>query len=164
MQFDPKTEKELAESNLWNAGIYSFEILEKSKIFGKEFITSDTKSSKGNDMIQLAVAIYNDEGQIKVLPDYLLAALAHKLRHAAYACGIGNQYESGMLIASDFIGKTGHAQIEIQAGGKKENGEGNHPDKNTIKDYVVSDDYQQQRSDSRAKSAPVFDDDIPSFA
>lgn len=121
MRTTPKSEKELAEAGLWPAGTYDFEVL----------TAEDTTSRKGADMIKLKVKIYNDEGQSQTVFDYLLDAMAHKLRHAAEAFGLLDEYEAGGFDAIDCEGKTGKVKIKI------EKSEG-YPDKNAIADYIVT--------------------------
>lgn len=148
MKFTPKTEKEIAEENLWPAGEYSFEITE----------AEDTVSSKGNEMIELKLKVYNEEGNFKILSDYLLEAIAYKLRHAAEVCGLLDAYNSGVLLASDFVGKTGYLKLKID-----KDKTGKYPDKNGVGDYITE---RSKSSNGAAKSPPprkadIQDDTIP---
>lgn len=122
MKFQPKTEKEIAEANLWPEGEYGFEVTE----------ANDTASKKGNDMIKLKLRVYNAEGAFKFIDDYLLESMAFKLRHCASTCGLLDVYEGGSLLASDFVGKNGFVKLKIT---KDETGK--YADKNDVKDYVV---------------------------
>ena len=122
MHFTPKTEKEIAEANLWPAGEYSFEIAK----------AENAVSKSGNEMIKLSLNIVNNEAKSKVVFDYLLEAIEYKLRHCADACGLLVKYETGMLDAMDFEGKTGVLKLGIQKGTDR------YPnDKNSISDYIV---------------------------
>jgi len=143
MKFQPKTEKEIAESNLWPVGEYSFEIIEGT----------DEISKSGNEMIKLKVHVFNDEGNLKTITDYLLESIAYKLHHAAAACNLTDKYEEGELQGHDFVGKTGTLKL-----GRQIDKSGQYPDKNSISDYLP-------RKDDFAPSTPrkedVLDDEIP---
>lgn len=123
MKFTPKTEKEIAEENLWQPGEYSFEVLE----------AADKTSKSGNEMIELKLKVYADDGGYIFLNDYLLESMAYKLRHAADACGILEQYNAGSLVAADFAGKAGRVKLVIQKSKDPQ-----YSDKNAVKDYVKS--------------------------
>lgn len=137
MQFKPRTEKEITEMNLIQKGEYSFEIVE----------AEERNSKAGTPMLVLTLRLFNDGLQPcgRVI-DYLVENMPHKLRHAAYGCGLGDQYESGQLSANDFRHKHGVARIGIQA-----DKNGVYPDKNVVFDYLVSKD----------KSHPETEEDIP---
>lgn len=135
MRFQPKTEAEIAEGNLWPEGEYAFEILDQVVLGTKIYQTMDTKSKKSDaDMIQLIVKVYNSENQFRTIIDYLLASMEYKLRHAAASCGLLDRYTAGELVAEDFKGKQGFLKLRI---GKAQ---GDFPAKNEVKDYVVQDD------------------------
>jgi hypothetical protein len=131
MRFTPKSEKEIHEMGLWPAGEYGFEILDQTMFGGNAYFTDDKVSKSGNDMIQLIVKVYNQDGQFRIVIDYLLESLAFKLRHAAVACGLLDKYESGELKAADFVGKSGNLKLKV---GKEQNG---YPAKNEVADYIV---------------------------
>lgn len=144
MRITPRTEKEIAELNLWAPGVYSFQI-------GS---ATDEVSKAGNEMIKLAVNVYNAEGTCKIVYDYLLETIPHKIRHLCEACGLLDKYESTTIYAQDFEGKTGDLKLAIQ----KDKGS-QYPDKNTIADYI------NKPIDTTGKGAPkdnnTFDDSIP---
>lgn len=81
-------------------------------------------------MITLTLHIYNSDGDRRTVFDYLLDSIPHKLRHAAYACGLGAAYEAGNLIGADFYGRTGRAKIGIQP---EKDG---YQAKNVVRDYI----------------------------
>ncbi len=149
MQFTPKTEKQIAEMNLWPIGQYSFEVLPEVTLGGKVYSTSDTTSKAGNDMILLVVNVYNESGESKILIDYILESAAAKLRNLCIACGMLDKYESGQVFASDFIGKKGELKLGIE-----KDKSGQYADKNKVANYVgekSTNDY----------SHPVYDDSVP---
>lgn len=145
MNFTPKTEKEL--SNLFPEATYDFEIVE----------ARDTLSKNENDMIELKVVIYNGDKTIRIF-DYLLEAIAYKLRHCADACGLLSQYETGTLKGEMFVGKTGKCKVVI-----KVDKDGKYPDKNEIKDYVKRDAAKAAPSAAKGQDGPPppSDDDNP---
>lgn len=121
MKFTPKTEEEIALSNLFPEGNYGFEIMN----------AEDKVSKAGNDMIVLHVKIFNEEGRERTLFDYLLESLDYKLRHAAEVCGLLHRYEQGDLLAHEFVGKTGNLKLKQRKNKERDTME------NVIQDYIV---------------------------
>ena len=169
MQFKPKTDEEIQAEGLWPEGKYGFEIIDQVSFGDNILETKDTVSKSGNDMIQIVVRVYNDNGQQTHVIDYLLEAFSKKLKGAAYACGLGSQYESGQLEARDFIGKQGNLYLGIQKGRPKDDGSGNYPDRNTVTEYArdeqtVTNDAGMQVSKNHSsvqEKQELVDDDIP---
>ena len=126
MNFEPKTEEQIAESKLFKAGVYPFEILE----------AKETTSKSGNPMIELRVKVINN-GSSRVVTDYLLPQRAEKLLHCCVVCGCQENYERGELSGDDFLGKTGKLKLVVERGRKDETGT-KWPDKNVIEDYVAA--------------------------
>lgn len=125
MKFQPKTEKELAEENLLEEGVYPFEIS------GAEDAVS---KSSGLDMIVLTVRVYKPDGSFNLITDYLSSSekAQFKLRNICKAVGLLSHYDAGQLSSEQFIGKTGEVKLKIQ----KDPG-GQYPDKNSVGSYVV---------------------------
>lgn len=146
MRFAPKTEKEIAEANLWQPGNYSFEIVE----------ATDKVSKSGNDMIELKVKVFNDEGKYILVNDYLLESIAYKLKHAADACGLSDSYNSGSLSGMEFVGKCGTLKLKIQ-----KDKDGQYADKNVIGDYVVNKEVAASNDTPPPASVSIKDDSIP---
>ena len=129
MYYTPKTDKEIAEANLFPEGVYSFEILEQVTLGGKVIQTIDTQSKNGNEMIVLVVNIVNNYGLNKIVIDYLLASNELKLKNAILGCSL--EYDNNQQVfAGDFIGKTGQARIGIE-----KDKTGQYPDKNKIVNF-----------------------------
>jgi hypothetical protein len=126
MRFEPKTEKEIADSKLLKAGIYNFEVTK----------ASDDTSNAGNDMIVLELDVWNGNGERRSLTDYLVSKRIEKLRHAAVACGLVACYENGEMTSVDFLGKTGRLKLVVEKGKKSATG-GKWPDRNVIDDYLT---------------------------
>lgn len=155
MKFQPKTEKEIAEENLLQKGIYDFEVLH----------AEDAVSKGGNEMIVLSLHVFDDQGRARSLKDYLLESIAHKLRHASDACQLLDKYEAGNLAAVDFISKTGKLKIGI-----KSDKTGQYADKNMVADYVKRENLISEhsvaksnayQSESIGPGHPAYDPDIP---
>ncbi len=149
MKFTPKSDKELAEEKLLlPEGQYPFEISQ-----------GENKVSKaGNDMIELLVRVFKEDGTFLLISDYLMEAVLYKVSHACKACGLEDAYNKGELHGKDFVGKTGYLKLGIQ---KDKNGV--YPDKNVIKDYIVSEDGEKapKPKGSVAASNDIKDDSIP---
>lgn len=134
MKFQSKSEKEIKEMNLLPAGEYDAEI----------GTAEDQVSQKGNEMIKLDVTVFDAKGGRHFVFDYLLEAMAFKLRHAAEACGLLGKYETGLLTSDDFIGKGCRVKLKIDV-----SKDGKYPDKNVIADYVV--ELREMKNDKTVK-------------
>lgn len=121
MKFVPKTEQEITEESLWPEGEYSFEIID----------AVDHVSKEGKESIKLKMKVFSEDGNYIFVDDYLSAGLLRKLRHAADACGVLEQYNTGMLQADDFKGKSGRLKLFIQKSKDPQ-----YSDKNSVKDYM----------------------------
>lgn len=147
MRFSPKTDKELAESNLLPKGEYDYEVI------GAEDTTSQ---SSGAEMIKLKLRIYHGEAE-RTLFDYLMEAMAGKLKHFCDQNGLQQAYQDGTLSAADCVGKCGKADIGIE-----KDKTGKYPDKNNVRDYPIA---KTARAASGAGFvAELTDDDVPAWA
>ena len=90
-------------------------------------------SARGNDMIELVIAVPDGRGGERLFRDYLtnspLGAL--RLRHASEAVGALDRYNAGEISASDF---PGHA-VRVKIGIEKKRG---YAPRNVIEDYGVA--------------------------
>ena len=145
MKINPKSNEELQSAGLIEPGVYNFEVT----------TAVDTVSKSGNDMIKLQIKVWDKSGSEKVIFDYLLDAMAFKLRHFAESTGLIDKYNYGELMAHDCIGKCGKVELLIEKGPHNPNG-GMYPDKNTVKDYVLA-----KTGEMPIKIDPNFDDTIP---
>jgi hypothetical protein len=150
MRFTPKTEKEIAEENLLPKGEYNYEVIS----------AADTTSKKsGADMIAVKLRIFVSEDGGITLTDYLMEAMARKLRNFCAQNGLMAQYESGTLRASDCEGKSGVAYVKIEKDKTSQ-----YPDKNAIADYPVKRGNAQDGHTTAPPtfdSGPISDDDVP---
>lgn len=159
MRFTPKTDEEIAAENLWQPGEYGFEVVDRVAFGTKEYTTLDTQAKSGADMIRLVVKVYNNEGGFQHLVDYLLESMPGKLRHACEAVGLLSKYETGMLTASDFIGKQGFLKIKIE-----KDKTGQYADKNAVADYIPLVDAVARATNTPPPGHPVndpYDSTIP---
>jgi hypothetical protein len=144
MRVTPRTEADLAEEKLWDIKIsYGFQVLE----------ATDQVSKSGNEMIKLKLLVFTDTGRERIMYDYLLDAMAHKVRHAAAATGLLASYEAEELQAHEFVGKTGSLKL-----GRRVNQQTGLPE-NTVVDYVYEKDAPQVVKPTVA--LPLSEDEIP---
>lgn len=125
MKFKPKSENDIASSNLWEPGEYDFEVFE----------ATDGTSKAGNEMTTLILHVFNIDAQRRTVFDYLVDTDggAFKIRHFAEAVGLVQEYERGELLAIDMVNRTGRCKLNIQR-----DKTGQYPDKNGIADYLKS--------------------------
>ena len=143
MNFNPKTEQEIQSMGLIEEGSYPFEVIE----------SQDRLSKSGNEMIELKLKIWDSLGRERQCFDYLLEAMAFKLRHFCEAVGLLDKYEAGNLQAGDCIGRSGTLELTIQAGKQKPEG-GYYPDKNSVKDYI-------KKESSTTTDDTMLNDEVP---
>jgi hypothetical protein len=122
MKITPKTPEEIASMQVFPKGTYQFEVIEGC----------DKVSQAGNDMLELRLKVTDASGASRFVTDYLLEKVPIKLRRAAEACLLLQQYEAGELSGKDFVGKTGKLTLTIEKDKNKK-----FPDKNVVADYVV---------------------------
>ena len=122
MRITPRSPEEIASMQVFSRGEYEFEVLARR----------DDVSRAENEMIVLTRWVSDANGASRFVTDYLLEKRPIKLRHAAEACGLLEQYEAGELAGTDFVGKTGKLTLTIEKDKNKK-----FPDKNAVADYVV---------------------------
>lgn len=138
MKFQPKSEKELAEANLWPVGDYSYEILE----------AEETTDKNDNPMFKLKVKVFKENGASQNIFDYVSPTwMEFKLRHLAEASGLLVAYDNGEIEDYQFVGKTGRCKVNIS-----KDKTGQYPDRNGIGDYIAT---------ANTSTEEVLDDSIP---
>jgi hypothetical protein len=142
VKFQPKTDREIAEAGLLPVGEYDYEVA----------AATEKVSRAGNQMIELELRIFVGES-VRMITDYLLDAMAGKLKHFCESHGMGDRYEKGTLAAKDCVDKSGRAKVGI-----KKDKSGAYPDKNTILDYIVK---PQDAAAPPPPAPPIDDDDVP---
>lgn len=145
MRVNPKTEEEVQEDGLLPAGIYDFEVTD----------AEDTTSKKGNDMVVLKLTISDADGRDRIVVDYLLEAIAYKLRHFASAVGLLKEYESGNLPAHLMKGRTGQCKLRIKPA------QDDFRAKNEVSDYIKAANGTVQQAAPVKSFEKELDDEIP---
>lgn len=142
MKFQPLSEDEINELGLLPVGEYDFTInaaIEKT-------------SAKGNDMFELSLSVFEPSGAARSNKDWILPLMMKKFKHCIDACGLTSKYESGEIVADDFVGKSGKLKLII---GSYTNNEGIEIKTNRIDDYV------KRPAGAAAMPKEVDDDSIP---
>jgi hypothetical protein len=119
MNFVPKTEEQCSIQPLAK-GQYDFEIV----------AAYDKKSQNENEMIEIHLSVYSDNGGSRTIFDYVMEKLPHKLRHFCRSVGVMDAYETGHLMADMLIGLTGIADIDVEPATEK------YKAKNVVRDYI----------------------------
>lgn len=142
MKLTPKSEKEVSNFKVFPKGIYDFEV-----------ITAEEKTSKaGNDMIEVRLRVFDAEGNRTTVTDYLMEAIAYKLRHAAAACGLLGSYEQGQLNADNMVGCCGKVVLAVET-------PVGYPEKNVVKDYISP--KEGEKLPEKKSPSKELDDSIP---
>jgi hypothetical protein len=147
MKFAPKTEAQLKAAMLLEPGDYPFEFTK----------AEDRVSKSGNDMIALELRVFVGADRSYRMKDWILPAFERKLRHFAYAVGLGKDYDTGAITAEQCVGRTGKCLViqEIK--------EGFDP-RNSIKDYIVAGDQPNGEITAKKPAIPAQADvDEPPF-
>lgn len=146
MRFTPKTEEQLQEENLIPQGTYDFEVVE----------AKDRVSKSGNDMIELKLCVYDQNGSPRTVFDYLLESMSYKLKHFCDAVGLAHKYTDGTLADHDCMGKAGKVMIIQQP---PQNG---YAAKNSVRDYIVMDDKNSEKTAAKTSDEKTeLNDDLP---
>lgn len=109
--------------------VYADEIFDCGEYEFKVVSAQAATSKAGNDMIKLAIAVFNNGSQVKVY-DYLLEAMKFKLKHFCEATRLDKKYYAGVLTPQMCIGSAGRLKLTIQV-----DDNGKYPDKNIVEDY-----------------------------
>lgn len=149
MNFQPKTEKEIAESQIWPKGEYDFEVVK-----AEPARSGPQSKSPGTEFIKLNVRIFNKEGGFRFVNGILHPAMEAQLRHF---CEVGNlmaEYEEGTFQAEDCVGVSGRLKLKVK------DAEGNYPAKNEISDFIVP---KVEAKPAKVEPAETreADDDVP---
>ena len=158
--YEPISEEEAqkARFQLFENGVYKAAI---------EHAESKT-SSKGNPMCVILMRIWNANGDVKEIRDWLLTtpSMIWKLRHVCEAVGLLKEFDEKKFQPEMLIGKDVMVDLIIQKGkeisfeklGNKAPG-AKYNDQNRVNDYIAS------REDKGMKPLPLvekeFDDIIP---
>lgn len=119
MRFTPKTKEELEFENLLPKGEYDFEVVKSEDAISKK---------SGAEMIKVNLKVFHDKG-FQFITDYLMEAMAFKLRHFFETVGMIDAYNAGSIQAADLVGACGKVQLDIKPANDQ------FPAKNAVKDY-----------------------------
>lgn len=119
--FTPQTRDEIQRERLWPKGIYDFEVL----------AGEDKRSSKGADMIELEIRIYDSTGRKMTVKDWLLEAMKEKMLNFCEATDRMDLYNTGNLQGYDCVGAAGKLKLIVDPG------KGTFGPSNKVKDYIV---------------------------
>lgn len=121
MQFEPKTEDELSAGLLLPDGVYDFEVID----------AAEKVSKKGNPMMVVNLMVYAPDGSTRYVRDFLMEAIAYKLRHFCAATGLLGAYNDGVLTSDMCAGRPGKVKIVTES-------QDGFPPRNAVKDYIVA--------------------------
>ena len=152
MKLTTMSEEALNAMNIIEPGVYNFEVMKA---------TDELSKSSGKEMIKLMLRMWDKNGSERIVFDYLLDSMPHKLKHFTDCTGLVDKYIFGDMSAEDCIGRTGKLELVIQKGKQKPDGSGMYNDSNSVKDYV------KVLSDDKKIAPPIqvsgddLNDDIP---
>lgn len=149
MSYQPKSDDQLDKEGLMQSQICDFEVKES---------TEGKSKSSGNEMITLALKVFDADGNVQTIWDYIVFGTnfgERKFKHAAKACGLLNEYNAGSLSYREFEGKTGKCEIDIQ---EAQNGYGA---KNVVKEYIEKEGIGDEPVKKKPAEAAPIDDEIP---
>lgn len=120
MRFTPRTEAEC--SKLFPKGTYDAEVIKAEPAISRE---------SRREMIKVTLKVYfTDDSRPPIfVHDYLMEAMAAKLRHFCESGSVLETYEAGELVAESCVGLSVRVKLKIEEGGQ-------YPDKNVVQDYV----------------------------
>lgn len=139
MQFTPKSERQIRDALLLPPGEYDFEV-----------VKAEDKVSKtsGNEMIELQLRIFHEDGSPRMVRDYLVSSMELKLNRFCRAVGLSEAYQDGNLTAYACEGVSGRCKLTIQANEQ-------YGDQNSVKDYLVAKDEAESPNTDRTKAVGV---------
>jgi hypothetical protein len=150
MRLVPRTEEELL--NLLPDGEYDFFIKQAEDTLSKQKYDSQGQPLPRNEMIKLTLGILDAQNKEHILFDYLLEAMAFKVKHFAEAVGLEDKYNAGCYMADDCWNKSGRCYVTRQEA------KDGFQAKNNVSDYIRASDVKPKDASPKADS---FSDEIP---
>ena len=151
IKFTPKTEKEIAESQLWPKGIYDFEVVK-----AEPAVSGQQSKNPGTEFIKLNVQVFDSEGRFRYVNGILHPAMEAQLRHFCQVGGLLAKYESGTLESADCVGVSGKLKLKIK------DAQGDYPAKNEIADFVTEkNDVANKLETAKPVKAKAEGDEVP---
>jgi len=151
MEFKPKSREEIEKDaderkremnrkSLLKPGIYDFEVMR----------AEEATSRAGNPMIKIKLRIFHDGGELHVY-DYLVSTNEAKLASFCDSIGKAEEYDAGAINTDSLEKCSGRAKIGIEDERPKDDGEGNWPAKNKVKDYLPKSEKEGGRKVEKPK-------------
>jgi hypothetical protein len=152
-KFTPMSEEEMESFSLIEDGIYDFEVIQ-----------SIPKTSKsGNQMSELIINVWDNEGKIHPIYDYLVFSSVplniRKVKHFCDAVGLQEEYKKGE-IPEELINRSGKVHIGIKAEQPNPNG-GNFPKKNIVINYIMTNKDPVKYTSPSSDGSKELNDDVP---
>ena len=149
MHFKPKSEKELQQDN------ERLLLPVRKEPYPATVVKAADKVSKsGNEMIEITLSIFADDGTSRYVTDYLMAAMMHKLFHFAEATGLMDAYSAGTICADDCLNREVFAKLGIDPA------KGDFAAKNVVKDYISQKSEARHEAEKMPPSPPADDLDM----
>ena len=155
MEIKPKSREEIAREKLLKTGIYDFEVM---------WAEETTSKKSGNPMVKIKIRVFHDGGEAHIY-DYIVSTQVEKLCAFCDAVGLSKEYDAGDVKSDDMEGRSGRVKIGIEDEKPKEDGEGNWPAKNKVKDYLPKAEGEGGRKVEKPEPTPAEnaaeDEEIP---
>ena len=146
--------KEMNRKGLLKPGIYDGEVMRAEETTSKK----KPDGSGGNKMFKLKHRIFHDGGEIHVY-DYIVSTQLEKLCAFCDAVGLSEEYDAGDINSDDMEGRAFRAKIGIEDEKPKDDGEGNWPAKNKVKDYLPKSEKDGGRKAEKPEEPPAASGD-----
>jgi hypothetical protein len=121
-------------------------------------------SGSGNSMIDLSLAVYDENGVEHHIRDFLIftSRMQWKAGHCADSAGLSDEYLNNTFKPEMLVNKNVRVRVRSQEGNeipadklKGKPAGSKYPDKNVIDDYLV------RAAKSAPTNSPDFNDDVP---
>lgn len=132
--------------------------------------SQDTTSSKGSPMMDITIAVYDENGKSHDVRDFLVFTkqMMWKIVHFSDSAGMLKEYEAGKLCSETAINKRVMVKLVVEQGGEipqdKLKGKPlgtRYFDKNKVEDYIKKGDQGAAGVPNGDTPPPFTDDDIP---
>lgn len=160
LQYDVMSEQEAMSER--------FQLIKEGIYEGVVTASQDTKSSSGNDMMDVTITVYDENGKPHDIRDFLVftRTMMWKVIHFCDSAGLLKEYEEGKLCSQVAINKRVVVKVSIEEGKEipshklNDRPEGSrYPNKNKIDGYIKK-EAQTTVSNNETKNN-LMDDDLP---
>lgn len=143
-----------------------FQILKEGDYDAVIEVSEDKMSSSGNPMMAMTLNVFDQEGRMHSIKDYLVFTknMMWKVIHCADSAGLTDAYKSKRFSSDVVAGKRVRIKLGIEAGKDipedKLNGKpygSKYPDKNKVEDYLK----RQDNGQSLPTDIDNTDQDVP---